>query len=213
MVRSHIDPGGVRQLRLRRLIKLETLGIAAETGSTAWRPARQVISQETCMNRIVRGVAKSIMILIAVQWLSAVNSAAADAPGRRGYVLITVQSDMSGTLPLKPDSFWSYPVFAPFTPNTTYLFKVKPGAYSFGGIVSGMKLGWSTFNQVPFIVKADAVTYVGMHKFMRASSSTYSWTIEDALEQSLAGLKASSRQSIEGLPIEKTIPAKLPAPK
>jgi hypothetical protein len=158
-------------------------------------------------------VAKSIMIVIVAQWLPAVNSTAMGAPADRGYVLITVQSDMPGTLPLKPDSFWSGPVFAPFTPNKTYLFKMRPGGYSFGGIVSGMKLGWSTFSQVRFTVRPDTVTYVGAHKFMRTSSSTYSWKVDDTLERSLAELNASSRQLIEGLPIEKTIPTKLPEPK
>jgi hypothetical protein len=76
-----------------------------------------------------------------------------------------------------------------------------------------MKLGWSTFNQVPFTVRADTVTYVGTHKFMRTSSRTYSWKVEDSLEQSLAGLSASSRQVIQGLPIEKTIPIKPPETK
>jgi hypothetical protein len=158
-------------------------------------------------------VAKSIMFLVVAQWLPAVNSTAEGAPANRGYVLITVQSDMSGTLPLKPDSFWSGPVFAPFTPNKTYLFKMRPGGYSFGGIVSGMKLGWSTFNQVPFTVKPDTVTYVGTHEFMRTSSRTYSWQVKDTLEQSLAGLDAGSRQAIEGLPIEKSIPSKLAKPE
>jgi hypothetical protein len=164
------------------------------------------------MNSMVCRVAKSIIFVVVAQWLPTANGTAEGATADRGFVLITVQSDMSGTLPLKPDSFWSGPVFAPFTPNKTYLFKMRPGGYSFGGIVSGMKLGWSTFNQVPFTVKADTVTYVGTHKFMRTSSSTYSWKVEDTLEQSLAGLSASSRQAIEGLPIEKTIPAKLPEP-
>jgi hypothetical protein len=165
------------------------------------------------MNSLVRRVTKSIMIVIVAQWLPAFNSAAVGAPANHGYVLITVQSDMSGTLPLKPDSFWIGPVFAPFTPDKTYLFKMRPGGYSFGGIVSGMKLGWSTFNQVPFTVRADTVTYVGTHKFMRTSSRTYSWKVEDTLEQSLAGLSASSRQVIQGLPIEKTIPIKPPEAK
>jgi hypothetical protein len=162
---------------------------------------------------MVRRIVMWIMIVVVAQWLPTVNSMAEGAPANRGYVLITVQSDMSGTLPLKPDSFWSGPVFAPFTPNKTYLFRMKPGGYSFGGIVSGMKLGLSTFNQVPFTVKADTVTYVGTHKFMRTSSSTYSWEVLDTLEQSLAGLNASSRQAIEGLPIEKTIATKRPEPK
>jgi hypothetical protein len=161
---------------------------------------------------MVRRVAKSIMILIVAQWLPTLNGTAVGAPVHRGYVLITIQSDMSGTLPLKPDSFWSGAVFAPFTPDKTYLFKLRPGRYSFGGIVSGMKLGMSTFNRVPFTVKADTVTYVGTHWFMRTSSRTYSWKVEDTLQQSLAGLNAGSRQVIEGLPIEKTIPAKLPEP-
>jgi hypothetical protein len=164
------------------------------------------------MNRMVRRVAQSIMIVIVAQWLPTLNRTAVGAPANRGYVLITVQSDMSGTLPLKSDSFWSGAVFAPFTPNKTYLFKMRPGGYSFGGIVSGMKLGMSTFNRVPFTVKADTVTYVGTHRFMRTSSRTYSWKVEDTLEQSLAGLNASSRQVIEGLPIEKTIPIKMPEP-
>jgi hypothetical protein len=162
---------------------------------------------------MVRRVAKWIMFVVVAQWLPTANGTAEGATANRGFVLITVQSDMPGTLPLKSDSFWSGPVFAPFTPNKTYLFKVRPGGYSFGGIVSGMKLGWSTFNQVPFTVKADTVTYVGTHKFMRTSSSTYSWQVEDTLAQSLAGLSASSRQAIEGLPIEKTIPTTLPEPK
>ena len=164
------------------------------------------------MNRMMRRVAKSIMIVIVAQWLPTFNGTAVGAPANRGYVLITVQSDMSGTLPLKSDSFWSGAVYAPFTPNKTYLFKMRPGGYSFGGIVSGMKLGMSTFNRVPFTVKPDTVTYVGTHRFMRTSSSTYSWKVEDNLEQSLAGLDASSRQVIEGLPIEKTIPIKMPEP-
>ena len=163
------------------------------------------------MNRMVRRVALSLMIV--AQGLPTLNGTAVGAPANRGYVLITVQSDMSGTLPLKSDSFWSGAVFAPFTPNKTYLFKMRPGGYSFGRIVSGMKLGASTFNQVSFTVKADTVTYVGTHRFMRSSSSTYSWKVEDALEQSLAGLTTSSRRVIEGLPIEKTIPAKPPEPK
>ncbi len=162
------------------------------------------------MNRMVRRVAKSVMLVIVAQWLPGLTGTAVSAPANRGYVLITVQSDMSGTLPLKSDSFWSGAVFAPFTPNKTYLFKLRPGGYSFGGIVSGMKLGVSTFSRVPFAVKADTVTYVGTHRFMRTSSSTYSWKVEDTLEQSLAGLNASSRRVIEGLPIEKTIPAKPP---
>jgi hypothetical protein len=164
------------------------------------------------MNSMVCRVAKSIMFVVVAQWLPTANSTAEGATANRGFVLITVQSDMPGTLPLKPDSFWSGPVFAPFTPNKTYLFKMRPGGYSFGGIVSGMKLGLSTFNQVPFTVKADTVTYLGTHKFMRTSSSTYSWQVEDTLVQSLAGLSASSRQTIEGLPIEKTIPTTLPKP-
>jgi hypothetical protein len=165
------------------------------------------------MNRMVRRVAMSLTIVIVVQWLPSLNSTAVGAPANRGYVMITVQSDMSGTLPLKSDSFWSGAVFAPFTPNKTYLFKMRPGGYSFGEIVSGMKLGMSTFNRVAFTVKADTVTYVGTHQFMRTSSSTYSWKVEDTLEQSLAGLNAGSRQAIEGLPIEKTIPTKPTEPK
>src|ERR1700730_6455119 len=113
------------------------------------------------MNRMMRRVAKSIMIMIVAQWLPTLNGTAVGAPANRGYVLITVQSDMSGTLPLKPDSFWSGAVFCPFTPNKTYLFKMRPGGYSFGGIVSGMKLGMSTFNRVPVTLKPDTVTYVG----------------------------------------------------
>ena len=165
------------------------------------------------MNRMVRRATKLMMIVIVAQCLPTLNGTAVGAPAHRGYVLITVQSDMSGTLPLKSDSFWSGAVFAPFTPNKTYLFKMRPGGYSFGGIVTGMKLGMSTFDRVPFTVKADTVTYVGTHRFMRMSSSTYSWKVEDTLEQSLAGLNANSRQVIEGLPIEKTIPAKPPEPK
>lgn len=165
------------------------------------------------MNRMARRVVKSLMIVIVAPWLPALNGTAVGAPANRGYVLITVQSDMSGTLPLKSDSIWSGAVFAPFTPNKTYLFKMRPGGYSFGGIVSGMKLEMSTFNRVPFTVKADTVTYVGTHRFMRTSSRTYSWMVEDALGKSLAGLNASSRQVIEGLPIEKTIPTKPPDPK
>jgi hypothetical protein len=125
----------------------------------------------------------------------------------KGYLLITIESDMPGTLPIKPSSFFGPPpFFLPLKSHKDYLYTVRPSSYTFGGLVVGMKIGWSLKDQAPFNVEAGKVVYLGLHRFKRTSDKAYRWEAVDDLEGSLADLSPEERKQIDGLPIVRSVP-------
>jgi hypothetical protein len=162
---------------------------------------------------------RAILLIIG---LASVTSSLGGEPAptsapKVGYVLITIKSNMRGTLPLKPDSFWGSPHFVPLSPAHDYLLGIPPGGYAFGGLVvtsgPGPKLGMGIFDKAHFTVQIGKVIYLGENRFTRDSAAKFSWDVSDSLPEALAGLNAQENALIAGLPVEKAIPAPTGATK
>lgn len=125
----------------------------------------------------------------------------------KGYLLISVDADFGGVLPIVPDSFWNGPVFAGLGRNQHYVFQMKTDGYSLGGVTSGTRVLQETYGSMPFSVDAGQVVYIGKIVFRKSSQNTVSWQLEDALQESLAGIDDAAREEISGLPIKNMAPS------
>jgi hypothetical protein len=154
-----------------------------------------------------RRILTSLASLGSILSLSpAALSAGEDKP--KAYLLMTVESDMGGSLPIKPIKFFGPPPFFLhfLKPHNDFLNAVRPGDYSFGGLVVGGMIGWSLYDQGAFTAEPGKVVYLGFHRFKHTSASTFLWEVDDELDASLSGLNDDQRRLIEGLPIDKRVP-------
>jgi len=126
---------------------------------------------------------------------------------KMGYVLVSIDSDFGGVLPIKPDSFWGAPSFLGLAPNKTYLLQLRSGGYSFGAIgTTRILIGWGTYGIAPFSVQPGKVVYLGKYTFRMVGTRKYSLYVKDSLPESLRDLDEAARGEITGLPIEHDVP-------
>ena len=130
-----------------------------------------------------------------------VAGGAGPADQDKGYLLVSVDADFGGVLPIVPDSFWNGPVFAGLGRNQHYVFQMKTDGYSLGGVTTGTRVLRETYGTMPFSVDAGQVVYLGKIVFRKSAQNKVSWHLEDALQESLAGIDDGARNEISGLPI------------
>ena len=152
---------------------------------------------------MIRSTALLLLALLVVTGCA--SSGAGGGSDDKGYLLVYIDADFGGVLPIKPDSFWGSPVFAELGRDRHYLFEMKPGGYSLGGLTSGVRVLQDTFGSTPFSVEAGKVTYLGKHIFKSIDNKSVNWRVVETLESSLAGLSDAERARIGTMPVT-TVP-------